>query len=83
MNQEDNWAEASEVVTPESSATDSDTVYHRLCELESDAEGGWIEEDRHEVSLVRVPTNFLKAVELQVRHWPDSEEPVAPFTVIH
>jgi hypothetical protein len=81
MDQEDDWAEASEALTPESSAVDSDTVHHRLCELESDSEGGWLEEDRHEVSLVRVPTNLLKAVELQVLQCPALEQHRASFSI--
>jgi hypothetical protein len=54
-------------VTEESSGTDYRTQYNRLCELESDAESGWLEEDRHKFSLVRAPNPFLKAVEIQVR----------------
>jgi hypothetical protein len=66
--------------TAESSETDVRTQYKRLCELDSDAENGWMEEERHIFSLVRVPNNFLKAVQLQVRcgHGERSAEELSP-----
>jgi hypothetical protein len=54
------------------SSTDTESIEERMLELESQSEGGWAEEERHNFSLVRVPINFLKEVQLQVRLWPGS-----------
>jgi hypothetical protein len=54
----------------DTSSTDTDSIQERILELESQSEGGWAEEERHNFSLVRVPVNFLTAVQLQVRFWP-------------
>jgi hypothetical protein len=66
MEQEHDGPVADVSVTLESSETNSYAVHQRLQELESDAEGGWVEQDRHVFHLVRVPTNFLPALQLQV-----------------
>jgi hypothetical protein len=43
------------------------TVKERLYDLESDAESGWQDENRHRLSLVRVPDTFLAALQSQVQ----------------
>jgi hypothetical protein len=66
MEEEHDRAVADVSVTLESSETNLYAVHQRLQDLESDAEGGWVEQDRHVFHLVRVPINFLQAVQLQV-----------------
>jgi hypothetical protein len=60
------YEESEEDYNPSASSSEG-TVRERMYHLESDDEGGWRDEDRHRLSLVRVPGTFLDALQSQVQ----------------